>query len=76
MKSEGVKYKYDWQEGLTEARKAQAPCANNQFCLKMMEAQKTYSLAEINKLSEYLGYNVWKEKGGDGCLHCWVRVNK
>ena len=54
---------------------------NRPFCAKMMELNRVYSRADIELISERLGYSVWDRRGGwftqpDGthrpyCRHQW-----
>ena len=57
---------------------------NRPFCAKLMELNRLYSRADIETISERLGYSVWDRRGGwftqpDGthrpfCRHQWFAV--
>lgn len=57
---------------------------NRPFCAKLMELDRLYSRADIETISERLGYSVWDRRGGwftqpDGearpyCRHEWFAV--
>lgn len=57
---------------------------NRPFCAKLMELSRVYSRADIETISERLGYSVWDRRGGwltmpDGshrpyCRHTWFAV--
>jgi DNA-binding Lrp family transcriptional regulator len=55
-----IKYSY---EGPKDDR-------NRPFCAKMMELDRLYSRAEIETISERLGYSVWDRRGG-----WWTKPN-
>lgn len=47
------------------------------FCKKLIELDKLYTRAEIESISQRVGYSVWDRKGGfwgdkDECRHRWV----
>lgn len=56
---------------------------NRPFCAKLMQLDRLYSRAEIEKISERLGYSVWDRRGGfytrpgtndttPYCRHTWM----
>jgi DNA-binding Lrp family transcriptional regulator len=56
---------------------------NRPFCAKMLELDRLYSRADIERISERLGYSVWTRRGGwytepktnkrrPFCRHSWV----
>jgi DNA-binding MarR family transcriptional regulator len=49
-----IKYSY---EGIKDER-------NRDFCRRMLELDKVYSRAEIEVISQRLGYSVWERRGG------------
>lgn len=49
-----IRYSY---EGIKDDR-------NRPFCSKMLELDKIYSRAEIELISQRLGYSVWERRGG------------
>jgi hypothetical protein len=69
----GVRYAY---EGPQDSR-------NRPFCAKLMELDRFYSRADIERISARLGYSVWDRRGGfyhnpntgtttPFCRHKWV----
>jgi DNA-binding MarR family transcriptional regulator len=57
---------------------------NRAFCAKLMELNRLYSRAEIEQISQRLGYSVWERRGGfyhnadtgvttPFCRHRWVQ---
>jgi hypothetical protein len=67
-----IKYSYEPKKGLQPVIPTTRP-----FCRKMIELNRFYSRAEIEKISERLGYSVWDRKGGfwgknPECRHRWV----
>jgi DNA-binding Lrp family transcriptional regulator len=55
------------------------------FCKKLMGMNKLYSRADIESISDKVGYNAWEHKGGwynnpetgeteDRCRHTWSQV--
>jgi len=75
-----IRYSYAWKPGFSDADLS----TSRPFCRKMIELSKTrvWSRAQIEAISERLGYSVWDRKGGwytepDGtrspeCRHQWV----
>jgi len=75
-----IRYSYEWKPGFSDADLS----TSRPFCRKMIELSKTrvWSRAQIEAISERLGYSVWDRKGGwytepDGtrspeCRHQWV----
>jgi DNA-binding Lrp family transcriptional regulator len=67
-----IKYSYEPKPGL------QAIIATTRaFCRKMIGLNRFYTRAEIESISERLGYSVWDRKGGwwgdnPECRHRWV----
>lgn len=67
-----IKYSY-------EAKPGQEPviATTRPFCRKMIQLNRLYSRAEIEMISQRLGYSVWDRKGGwwgkkPECRHRWV----
>lgn len=67
-----VKYSYEVKPGVG------APIipTSRPFCIKMIQLNRLYSRAEIEKISERLGYSVFDRKGGwwgssPECRHRW-----
>jgi len=75
-----IRYSYEWKPGFSDADLS----TSRPFCKRMIELSKTkiWSRAQIEQISERLGYSVWERKGGwytepDGtrspeCRHNWV----
>lgn len=71
-----VRYSYEPRPGLEPIIEGTRP-----FCRKLIELDKLYSRADIETISERVGYSVWDRKGGwwtepDGshspeCRHIW-----
>jgi hypothetical protein len=70
-----IRYKYDWIAGFDDSDLV----TSRRFCVKMREmsnAGKSWSRADIETLSERLGYSVWERRGGwygdsFSCRHKW-----
>lgn len=68
-----IKYSYEVKPGVgPEVIKT-----TRQFCRKLLKLNRLYSRAEIEKISERLGYSVWDRRGGwwgdnPACRHQWV----
>lgn len=43
------------------------------FCKQILEMDKVWSQKEIDKISKYLGYSVFEDKGAYNCRHNWVK---
>ena len=54
-----LKYSYDWIDDVPISERK--PC--NSFCAKLMELNRLYSRADIETISERLGYSVWDRRG-------------
>jgi hypothetical protein len=67
-----IKYSYEVKPGVgPEIIPTSRP-----FCIKMIQLNRLYSRAEIEKISERLGYSVFDRKGGfwgnkPECRHLW-----
>jgi hypothetical protein len=70
-----IRYKYDWITPFSDSDLV----TSRRFCVKMREmsnAGKSWSRADIETLSERLGYSVWERRGGwygdsYSCRHKW-----
>jgi len=70
-----IRYKYDWITPFSDRDLV----TSRRFCVKMREmsnAGKSWSRADIETLSERLGYSVWERRGGwygdnFSCRHKW-----
>lgn len=45
---------------------------NRAFCHRLVRANKLYTRADIQNISNLFGYDVFTERGGYGCRHTWV----
>ena len=68
-----VRYSYEVKPGIGP------PIIENtrKFCIKMIQLNRLYTRADIEKISLRLGYSVWDRKGGwwgksPECRHRWV----
>lgn len=67
-----IKYSYEPKPGLDPIIPT-----TRAFCKKMIQLNRLYSRADIEKISSRLGYSVWDRKGGwwghkEECRHRWV----
>lgn len=67
-----IRYSYEPKPGLDPVIPTTRP-----FCKRLIELDKFYSRAEIESISQRVGYSVWDRKGGfwghkDECRHRWV----
>jgi hypothetical protein len=67
-----VMYSYEPKSGLEPVIPTTRP-----FCKKLIQLDRLYSRADIEKISARLGYSVWNRKGGwwghkEECRHRWV----
>jgi len=68
-----IKYSYEPKEGLEPIIATTRP-----FCRRLIELDKLYTRAEIESISQRVGFSVWDRKGGfwgdkDECRHRWFR---
>lgn len=79
MTGKEIKYSYELAPGF----KDDIIPGTRYFCEKMVRSNKLYSRAEIDEISEALGYNVWEMRGGwyrkpgtdisvPKCRHIWM----
>lgn len=67
-----VKYSYEAKPGLKPVIDTTRP-----FCRRLIELDRLYTRAEIESISQRVGYSVWDRKGGffgdsPECRHRWV----
>lgn len=67
-----VRYSYEAKPGLKPIIETTRP-----FCRRLIELDRLYSRAEIESISQRVGYSVFDRKGGfwgskDECRHRWV----
>ena len=68
-----VKYSYEPRTGLKPLIETSRP-----FCRKLISLNKLYTRAEIQSISQRVGYSVWDRQGGwwgrePHCRHEWKR---
>jgi hypothetical protein len=81
-----IMYSYEWRPGVKPNKRN-----SREFCVKLLDANKMYSRAQIEQISKIVGWDVWNfrggwwtRKGGDArtpfCRHIWssnvVKVKK
>ena len=79
-----LRYKYDLDPN---APLLQPGGESREFCKEMMKMNRLYTRAEIDQLTQILGYDVWKRRGGwytvpessppihiPSCRHLWKQV--
>lgn len=79
-----LRYKYDLDP---TAPPLQSGGESREFCKEMMKMNRLYTRAEIDQLTQILGYDVWKRRGGwytvpdstppihiPSCRHLWKQV--
>lgn len=68
-----IKYSYEAKAGLDPVIETTRP-----FCRRLISLNRLYTRAEIESISQRVGYSVFDRKGGfwgdrDECRHRWVR---
>lgn len=81
-----IMYSYEWRPGVKPNKRN-----SREFCVKLLDANKMYSRAQIEQISKIVGWDVWNfrggwwtRKGGEArtpfCRHIWqsnvVKVKK
>ncbi len=72
-----IMYSYEWRPGVKPNKRN-----SREFCVKLLDANKMYSRAQIEQISKIVGWDVWNfrggwwtRKGGDArtpfCRHIW-----
>ena len=75
-----VKYSYEWLPGFSD----RDINTSRDFCKQLLKKDKLYTRAEIEKLNNEMGLNVWESRGGwytepgtethlPFCRHVWVQ---
>ena len=59
-----LRYRYDWRSIVPVSERNTADHPSRDFCVKMMSLNRLYSRADIETISERLGYSVWDRVGG------------
>ena len=72
-----VRYSYEWKSSVPQGQRDTLAHPSRPFCKKLMSLKKLYSRAEIEQLSNRLGYSVFDRGGGwwgssPSCRHRWV----
>jgi len=72
-----VRYSYEWKSIVPSGQRDTPAHPSRPFCKKLMALEKLYSRAEIEQLSNRLGYSVFDRGGGwwgnsPSCRHRWV----
>ena len=81
-----IMYTYEWRAGVKPNKRN-----SREFCVKLLDANKMYSRAQIEQISKIVGYDVWNYRGGwwtrkggqtrtPFCRHIWsanvVKIKK
>jgi hypothetical protein len=81
-----IMYTYEWRTGVKPDKRN-----SRKFCVKLLDANKMYSRAQIEQISKIVGYDVWNYRGGwwtrkggqtrtPFCRHIWsanvVKIKK
>lgn len=72
-----IMYSYEWRPGVKPNKRN-----SREFCVKLLDANKLYSRAQIEQISKIVGWDVWNfrggwwtRKGGEArtpfCRHIW-----
>ena len=72
-----IMYSYEWRPGVKPNKRN-----SREFCIKLLDANKMYSRAQIEQISKIVGWDVWNfrggwwtRKGGEArtpfCRHIW-----
>jgi len=72
-----VRYSYEWKSIVPSGQRDTPAHPSRPFCKKLIALEKLYSRAEIEQLSNRLGYSVFDRGGGwwgnsPSCRHRWV----
>jgi hypothetical protein len=54
-----IMYTYEWRTGVKPDKRN-----SREFCVKLLDANKMYSRAQIEQISKIVGYDVWNYRGG------------
>src|SRR4051812_44713348 len=71
-----VLYKYEVASSLRKSSPQKEENPPITFCTYVLSKNRLYTKKEIKEMSELLGYDVFKYKGGNGCIHTWKKVIK
>lgn len=76
-----IRYSYEWRPEVPVSERDTSAHPSREFCKRLMALDKVYSRADIEQISNRLGYSVFDRQGGwwndDGvikphCRHTWV----
>ena len=72
-----VRYSYEWKPEIPYGQRNSSEHPSRPFCVKLMGLKKMWSRAEIEQLTQKLGYSVFDRGGGwwgrsESCRHRWV----
>lgn len=59
-----LRYSYNWRDIVPVEQRNSTDHPSRPFCIKMMALNRLYSRADIESISERLGYSVWDRVGG------------
>jgi hypothetical protein len=68
-----IHYSYEWNEDVPEHERDTPGFESRSFCKELMKLNRIYTRADIETVSQRLGYSVWRDCGGEGCRHRWVK---
>lgn len=68
------KYQYVWKDEIPTNERNTPEHPSRPFCQKLMELHRVYTRADIETISQAVGYSVFDRCGGDGCRHKWEQV--
>lgn len=76
-----MRYSYEWRNEIPSSQRNTAAHPSRPFCARLMQLNRLYTRAEIETISQRLGYSVFDRRGGwwtepDGnhspsCRHIW-----
>lgn len=72
-----IRYSYEWKPEIPYGQRNSSEHPSRPFCVKLMALKKMWSRAEIEQLTQKLGYDVFSRAGGwwgnsISCRHRWV----
>ena len=67
-----TRYTYEWKKEVPENERDTVEHPSRPFCKKMLALNRFYTRQDIQKIAQFLGYDVMRRVGGDGCRHEWV----
>jgi len=67
-----VRYTYEWKKDVPENERDTKEHPARPFCRKLLELKRYYTRTNIQEMSQFLGYDVMRRAGGEGCRHEWV----